>query len=321
MLKMILAFFAHIFGFKSDVDDVSGPCFESLEPKTLMSAAPISVGVDAWGTLQVHGTERGDKVAIEVRGGPNGDVTSVTVGNMTSVFMDVKAMRVNLGAGKDNLKMSLIAPDQLVPITVNAGDGNDVIRFEAVGLSHDNSLRVYLNGDAGNDKIYVNSDTSVSVFGGVGRDFITTTQTLSFQVHHWFYGDAGNDRLVTHTGGYLSGGAGNDRLISKSMFGSTIVTGSGNDIAKGFGNHTSFRIEGSGNKKIVGGSGMDYVLVSIGPVWNGTFYEAGPPFTGKIVFNGMGGENYITVPTNFDQSQLQVKSAIIFTHDTNGGKG
>jgi len=303
MLKMILAFFAHIFGFKSDVDDVSGPCFESLEPKTLMSASPFFFS-DNNGTLQVFGTDADDKVAIEVVG----KEARVSTDKKISVFSDVQGLYVYLAGGKNSVSVSVISPSDFFYTQIITGDQKDFVRFSGVGLSSvEKSGIAFISTNGGDDKVIVDTDQGVYVSAGFGDDFITTAgYNKFFQVNHQFVGGPGDDLLITHTGGILYGEDGNDRLISKSLgnFQTIIESGSGSDFVR-TGAGVNYISTGSGNKIIRGGVGQDTVMVFPTAIWNGLTYQIYP--LGKLNFHGGDGIDSLFLHPDFKMLGYRTK--------------
>src|SRR5947209_3906132 len=107
---------------------------------------------------------------------------------------------------------------------VNMGADND--------FYHSGSISQYINGQAGNDNIWLDGSSADTVFGGSGNDNID--------------GGGGNDKLYGQGGNdTIFGGAGAD----------TIYGGSGDDILNGDNDAVAFSL--SGADTMFGGSGND----------------------------------------------------------------
>jgi len=130
-------------------------------------------------------------------------------------------------------------------VTVDAGDGDDVIDFDDPAANDGNGFYIFnseLNGGAGNDTITASGD-SLRIAGEEGDDTIFVRGTSC-----------------------LSGGAGDDTLRGESRFTdmSTFYGGSGDDTLDG---------RGMDNVGLYGGEGEDTILTS----------EHGPAGTGYVV--------------------------------------
>ena len=172
-----------------------------------------------------------------------------------------------LGGGNDLLDLTahgVNGVDYAKDVTINAGDGDDIILG---GAGKDT-----IDGDAGNDLIfgYRGSDT---IRGGLGNDTIYGDDLgyNGIAGDDFLYGGAGND--ILYGGGRtdrLEGGDDNDQLFGglggDTLFGDAgddILYGddagsSGNDILDG-GSGNDQLFAGGGNDESYGGSGDDII--------------------------------------------------------------
>ncbi len=129
---------------------------------------------------------------------------------------------INAGAGDDTVVVN--NPDRpdsandLDTVTVNGGDGNDVIRFEALPDETTTPFTgAAADGGAGNDVIDGSSitvPTSLNLIGGAGNDTLTGGPAVDGLV-----GDAGDDTIIDSPGDdVINAGAGNDTLVVRGTF-------------------------------------------------------------------------------------------------------
>ena len=141
-------------------------------------------------------------------------------------------------------------------ITVNAGNGNDVINFKKSKYKNNK-----LNGGNGNDIIY--GGTNIDIIHGNNNN----DKLYGYNGADKLYGDAGNDSIWggNHNDS-IWGGVGNDSLLGEAghdkLYGQdgkdTIKGGTGNDSIEG-GNHDDKLYGQDGNDTIKGGNGNDYI--------------------------------------------------------------
>lgn len=147
--------------------------------------------------------------------------TSVACGDGASV----NAIEITGGGGADRIAVSSGTYASLViaAVTVNAGDGDDILQLGAMSTGPDNNLVPVLDGGAGDDQINAGGD-AVTIDGGPGLDVLG--------------GTGGNDTI---RGGddkdEISGNPGNDRLFGDG----------GDDNIQG----------GGGDDEVTGGAGSD----------------------------------------------------------------
>ncbi|QIG49920.1 calcium-binding protein [Nordella sp. HKS 07] len=206
-----------------------------------------------------------------------------------------------LGGGNDFLDLTghgAGGVDYAKDVTINAGDGDDIV---IGGAGKD-----IIDGDAGNDLIfgYRGSDT---IRGGVGNDTIYGDDL-------GFNGISGNDLLQGGAGNdTLYGGAGTDRLeggddndvLYGGRGGDTLFGEAGDDTLYGDDPGTS------GNDKLDGGSGNDTIFAGAGDdetyggTGNDTMYgEAGNDFmrgdAGDDLLQGGAGNDTIDGAADID---------------------
>lgn len=229
------------------------------------------------GSSYIGGDKDDDSITVTgatssstIRGGNQNDTIKVAALTSTTVRGDNNNDRIDVSG---SLKNSF----------VNGNDGNDSITLSAAVTSATGS-KVF--GGKGIDTIVINATTALEINGGADKDDITTSTNNKFTV----LGGSGND-LITHTVGgtkavSLLGGDGNDSIdiaggntannvISgeagkDTMVGiggadtldggagdDNITTGAGNDVVYGRAGKDSVTINGTGNKKVLGGADND----------------------------------------------------------------
>lgn len=128
--------------------------------------------------------------------------------------------------------------------TIDGGPGDDIIRG-GVGINPAISPSTdRLNGEAGNDTIYIGADGALAS-GGPGNDTV-----YGGDAYDEINGDAGNDRLF--------GGGGNDG-INGGPDADYIEGGAGDDFLGGWSGNDEIR-GGIGNDEIHGGAGNDLLF-------------------------------------------------------------
>ena len=114
------------------------------------------------------------------------------------------------GQGKDIFKGTANGGTLGVDSSIVGGSEDDTIGLATSGLVV--AARVFINGNAGADTIYVNNAAAATVRGGSENDTITVQAGGADGSE--FYGDKGNDKITDLTGdSKLFGGEGNDTLI------------------------------------------------------------------------------------------------------------
>lgn len=215
---------------------------------------------------EVKVTQTGNSVVIETgsaddrvdvsRDAATGDVT-VTTNGAAQRFTAAQAEHITIRTG-DGDDVVNVAPEMQNNLTIEGGDGNDILAGGA-GADH-------LDGGAGDD-ILVGGTGSDELVGGAGRDTLTDAVGL-LDANVWLKGVAlrsggGNDRAL--------GGDGDDRIrtgegddtVHAGAGDDTVDTGDGQDRA--FGGAGDDRIQaGAGHDQVQGGEGDDYIDGSTG---------------------------------------------------------
>ena len=180
------------------------------------------------------------------------------------------SLRINGLGGNDSLR-STSAADALAMITLDGGDGDDMISGDAImlgGAGNDTFLllagtntidggtgfnQIVINGTAGNDQMSVDqtaTSVNTNVNGMVSLNTVSKVQLVAIS------GLAGNDQI-------LVGGAG--------VASTSIDAGDGNDLVDAFLMTTAVSISGGeGDDRIFGGSGNDDISTG-----NGLNFAAG----------------------------------------------
>ncbi len=285
---------------------------ESLEPRTVLSAAPAVCAVTVVnGELNIVGTKKADDIQVQMSGinvvvTANGQNTAVARSLVTA-----DKLTVDLGAGNDQIS---VANDVPLSATIRGNKGNDVIQSGA--------LNDFLFGDAGNDTIFGNdgddtidggagndtmhggNDTDL-LFGDAGKDFLFGDDGFdgcyggkgNDEAHgggdiDGINGDEGNDLLFGDGGeDHMFGGAGNDTMHGGDDY-DRIHGDAGNDLILGEGGDDALD-GGLGNDRLNGGNGEDALFGNAGnDILNGDdsndYLNGGP---GKDTCNGGSGDD------------------------------
>ena len=220
------------------------------EDTATTTAVVTGVGIND-GVLQVVGTNNRDVVKITPFGGNKIRVKTAFAGQNTEAFQfpanAVQSILVILCDGHDQVT---IADSVLRRATINAGDGNDVIRTGR-GRNH-------INAGPGNDSIWSSRGRDAidagpgddRIWSGAGRDTIQGGPG-----NDEIRSGSGNDRILDIDGNnFVDAGRGSDR----------VTTGPGDDTIRDY--HGSNRIDaGHGSNDIRTGNGSDIVTAGDGP--------------------------------------------------------
>jgi hypothetical protein len=202
-------------------------------------ADPTGTRVMEVGKRVVINTGPGDDL-VDVDVDPGTNETIIRVGGVEHRYPPDQSITIRTGSGHDGV----VIPSYVkAPITILAGEGNDLIHSNAAtrvfGLGGNDQITTgagndYISAGAGND--YVDSgDGDDTVFGHTGDDVI--------------YAMGGDDRIF---GGddndYLEGGTGAD----------VVAGGDGYDIVSG-GRDNDLLLGGAGRDTLIGGQGADII--------------------------------------------------------------
>jgi len=190
--------------------------------------------VDAFGTLNINGTELADEIRV----------TQAT-GNLQVIRNGTPLFFANAGINR---------------LYVTAGDGNDLV---IIGAGVPATMVI---GSLGNDVI-VGGDANDSLFGGQGDDYIQGGGGNDFIVgrdgNDTLFGQTGNDSIYGTDGNdSIQGGQGNDSLFGE--LGNDRVYGLVGDDRLGGGKGSDSLDGGGGNDNIVGGLGLDFLTGGAG---------------------------------------------------------
>jgi Ca2+-binding RTX toxin-like protein len=247
---------------------------ESLEGRTLLANAPLSVntflvGTTAW--LNVTGTTGDDTIVVQKTAATTFRITNGTWAvNKTGSWPGV---RVAAGAGAD----AFTASGSLTFRVIAYGEaGNDTLSGGALADSlfggNDNDSLVggggndTLRGEAGNDTHRGGSGAD-NVLGNVGNDLIeggADNDSLGGDAGaDTIYGGSGNDTLFGGTeADLIIAGDGNDSLRGDASA-DTLNGDAGNDIVYG-GTEADLIEGGTGNDSLYGDAGADTLTGSAG---------------------------------------------------------
>ena len=243
---------------------------EDLEKRTLLTVTGVAVGteltvfVDSTNAITVQRNSATDNIEILENGKPVPSVPLLNADTLTGLHF--------LGGDQDNsinlTGLTTTAYPMLTTITVDAGDGDDVITGSdafaeslAGGDGHDTLI-----GNAGNDTLD-GGDGNDSLLGLAGDDSLigdNGADTLEGDTgNDTLDGGDGNDSILAAAGDdSVNGGQGAD-VIDGSTGNDSISGGSGNDTITGdIGDDTVFG--GDGDDSILGGTGDDSVSGELG---------------------------------------------------------
>lgn len=286
------------------------PTHEMMYPADVPVAAPAVVEVD--GRYVVVGSDEGDHVKMEPQADGsylvtvsrldmNGNLVEVSRGTVPPGTRDIT---VNAGDGNDVLE---VPPDARINVTAHLGDGNDL--YYGGGHPGRNGI-----GGGGNDTIY-GGDGQDAVYGGSGHDTVYGgggKDSIDGQDgHDTIHGGAGPDEglgsgteaddkdlLYGGRGDDVMSGAAGDDLVEGGSGNDLVEGGDGNDIVSGGrdddvitgGNDNDTLLDGKGSDVLDGGQGEDQAYAEEGnPV-------VGSETTITVVLDGDPGRTAIEIP-------------------------
>lgn len=230
---------------------------EALETRF---APAYTAGFDGSGNVTLTGNAASDSLVLTADGGvlthnrftagdpgfaSNEDLDSVTAGVQSLAITAVNSVLVSAGGGND---VVTIAFANLIPVTLDGGAGDDSLTggagFDVLIGGPGNDT---LNGGAGNDRAEE----------AANADMTLTDVTLVV--------GAETNTLISIESAMLTGGAGDNTLDASAFtLGSVIFNGSG------------------GNDVVIGGSGVDELLVQTATAGTTTVAPGGSPDAGTV---------------------------------------
>lgn len=224
-------------------------------------------GVDTLSSLsgydrvRVQGTAVANNFVVSQSSGQLQITDGTAVLNVSPV---IQVVDILAGDGDDTITINALDRVRTATLlTVNGGDGNDVINSNGANLGF---IRVSLIGGLGDDTLVGGSGTD-SLDGGDGDDSLNAQggNDLIFGGNgdDTILGGAGNDRVIAGDGtDNVDAGAGDDS-VSGDVGADTINGGDGNDTLDG-GDGSDIINGGSGNDSILGGNEADNLNGSTG---------------------------------------------------------
>lgn len=184
-------------------------------------------------------TNKKQKVTV-IAGGNNTRNVSGTSGS-DWIITGNGDKKTNAGKGNDMIQVGWGDAGSNGTQIINAGIGDDEIYADGGKNT--------LNGEDGNDIIFVENTNNNILNGGNGDDILEV-----YGNGHTLNGGAGNDILIVNSGNntVLNGGAGADTIRIKSGSGFEINSGSGSD---------KVYVDGGSAKHIVNSGGTDYIEI------------------------------------------------------------
>jgi hypothetical protein len=173
--------------------------FESLEPRQLMSVAPV-VGHHHRKHRHPKHNNQSNNTAINVV------IPPVPASTPLSVQMNGSTLEIDGTAGSDQISLSQNGST----FAVNNGSWSILL----TGYFS----KIVVRGNGGNDSVTIDASVTenADIYGGVGNDSIT--------------GGSGNDRIFAGAGNnYVNAGAGNDTIVAIGSASDALTGGAGTD--------------------------------------------------------------------------------------------
>lgn len=204
---------------------------QTLENRRVLAA--VSLGDD--GVLDIDGDAQNNRIAVWSSS-------------------DASVLHVAVDGRRAEFRSAAVAA-----IRVDAGRGDDAVR-----IAPNVSQPTFLQGNAGNDRLYGGSGVNI-IFGGAGNDRLEGGRSVDYLIggagndvlrgggsNDWLFGDATNEYPegavdpVAYAIEFANTNRGNDTLLG----------GDGADVMLG-GNGNDQLVGGDGNDVMIGGSGAD----------------------------------------------------------------
>ncbi len=181
------------------------PTLERLEDRATPSVTVGKVGNVAWnynsisGKLQIVGTDRADRIIVDLNGSPFINGTSLAVPLPAS-------LEVIARGGNDWVQVN--SPYGWIPAHLKGDSGDDTLiggwGNDKIEGGHNNDV---LDGRYGDDNLW-GQDGADCLYGGWGND-----KLVGGNGNDALLGEFGDDELIGENGNdYLAGGQGDDRL-------------------------------------------------------------------------------------------------------------
>jgi Ca2+-binding RTX toxin-like protein len=221
---------------------------ELLERRRLFS---VTVTEDSPGFFEINGDSSDNTITVSV------SQVNATFTLDGATYTDVSYLYVNGNGGNDKISVTSSDGPGNIGASIVTGSGNDDITLGVGGgvwagggddtIHVSDSYWADINGEDGNDRIYISGDTiDAQISGGSGDDLIDASNSnVSVTLH----GDAGNDtlygssyddELYGDTGNdSISGNAGDDIIYARLSSGDTIDGGDGIDVLYASGSEVS----------------------------------------------------------------------------------
>ena len=234
---------------------IGGTGNDTFQWNAVSDGDDVVSSVDGFDQMQITATNAADTVSVG-KLGPRIQVTSG--GNVLTINASIHVVTIDLGAGDDLLTIGDLSGVAQTVLTINGGDGNDTLDASAGVLGN---VRLRLNGDAGNDRIFGSSNED-TIDGGVGKDTLLggngNDTIFGGADHDAINGGSGDDSMTGDDGNdTLAGGDGNDTL-SGGLGNDSLTAQAGNDSLDGAEGRDTL-LGGDGNDSLDGGVGKDYL--------------------------------------------------------------
>jgi len=305
---------AHTPSVSNVIASAAGSVIELLETRRLLSASVTAK------TLNIAGTSKADNLSLSYSNS-TGNITVRMNSEKAQTFAASKLQAINIAtlAGNDNITLPSNLPTTIFFMTIDGGDGNDVINGsnlndnEIGGNGNDslfgNNGDDSLFGQAGDDSLSGGAGNKDRIYPGLGNDNCSggagTFDTLTYQdrkdgVTSRIDGGGASGNLGTGEHDTVAndfenavGGDGNDRVIGNA--GSNVVGGAkGNDtLDGGLGNDTIYGDEGTDTVTYASRTKPVFVFINSGKGNSGETREGDMLITIENAIGGSGADSLV----------------------------
>ncbi len=265
---------------------------------TTLTAGDLGV-TDASGNL-VRLEREVTRLDIDILNAPAQDIESVTLNYDDALNLNIDGARtanVKLGSNTS----SSVTLTNTMQGRVETGGGNDVININLTELVSPTTTELYriLSND-GNDTITISgfhSNSRIQAFGGNGNDTIT----VSVGGDHFLYGGTGRDRITSSDGDDRIYGEDGDDIIYAGGGEDTVFGGENDDEIHG-GDGADFLYGDNGNDTLYGDAGEDNIRGGTGSdsLNGGDGDDLLYGQDGNDILNGDAGRDFLYGGTGFD---------------------